>query len=304
MFASSQALTLDRVRSIAPSVFAEGKHESRSERYGYVDSFAMIQGLLDKGFEITAASEARAKDESKKGFTKHMVRLRHAASYQALKTGLADAREAGKGGFIRDQQVAMSLGVSAEVVLTNSHDGTSAVTLHGGLLRAACFNGLIVADTLIESIHVTHSKRLVANVIDAAFSVAEQSSKTIEVVQSWSGLLLAPAEQLALAKAAHVARFADDEGNVTTTVQPQRLLEARRSADSGSDLWTTFNRVQENVVKGGLNDYRKSKVDEAGKYHGPRALKTRPVKGIDGNVKLNKALWTLAEEMAKIKTAA
>lgn len=303
MFNSYQPLSLDRVRAIAPSVFASGAHESRSQRYGYVDSFAMIQGLLDKGFEITAASEARAKDESKKGFTKHMVRLRHTASYQALQATLADGRASGRGGFIRDQQVAASLGVSAEVVLTNSHDGTSAVTLHGGILRAACFNGLIVSDSLIESIHVTHSKRLVENVIDAAFTVAEQSSKTIEVVKSWSGLLLSPQEQLALAKAAHVARFADDEGNVTTTVQPQRLLEARRSADNGSDLWTVFNRVQENAVKGGLEDNRKSRVDENGKYHGPRRMKTRPVKGIDGNVKLNKALWTLGEEMAKLKAA-
>ena len=32
-----------------------------------------------------------------------------------------------------------------------------------------------------------------------------------------------------------------------------------------------------------------------------RRVKTRPVKSIDRDVKLNKALWVLAEEMAKLK---
>ena len=30
-------------------------------------------------------------------------------------------------------------------------------------------------------------------------------------------------------------------------------------------------------------------------------MTTRPVKGIDQDVKLNRALWTLAEELAKAK---
>jgi len=59
-------------------------------------------------------------------------------------------------------------------------------------------------------------------------------------------------------------------------------------------VWTTFNRIQENVVRGGLH----------GRSANGRRMSTREVTAIDGNVKLNRALWTLAERMAEIKAAA
>ena len=57
-------------------------------------------------------------------------------------------------------------------------------------------------------------------------------------------------------------------------------------------MWTTFNRVQENLMTGGLSGRAKS----------GRAMKTRPVAGIDQNVKLNRALWVLAEEMRRLRS--
>lgn len=303
--ATIQPITEARLQSLAPSIFAEAPHHSRSTNYGYVNTIALIRALVERGFDVTDAQQSRTKDQSRRGFTKHVVRLRHTASYAALKSTLAERRDAGSSGFIRGTDVALGLGVSSEVVLTNSHDGTSAVILHAGLLRAACFNGLIVADSCIQSIHVTHSKRLVEGVIDGAFAISEQVPRAIDAVSSWSRLQLTPAEELAYAKAAHVARF---DGSPTTTVEPQQLLRARRHADTGRDLWTTFNRVQENAVRGGLDDFRPAKVvteDNGAQRRVPaRALKTRPIKSIDGSVGLNKALWTLAEELAKTKAAA
>jgi hypothetical protein len=72
------------------------------------------------------------------------------------------------------------------------------------------------------------------------------------------------------------------------------VLDPRRTADAGQDLWSTFNVVQENVVRGGL-EYRSANG---------RRNRTRSVTGIAQNVSVNKALWTLAEEMAKLKLAA
>lgn len=53
--------------------------------------------------------------------------------------------------------------------------------------------------------------------------------------------------------------------------------------------------VQENTVKGG-QFFRATNADGR-----TRTGHTREVKGIDGNVGLNRALWTLAEEMRKLK---
>jgi hypothetical protein len=59
------------------------------------------------------------------------------------------------------------------------------------------------------------------------------------------------------------------------------------------DLWHTFNRIQENSLKG-----VRTRDD---RWH---RVTSRAVKGIDGDVKLNRALWSLAEKFAELKRAA
>ena len=101
-----------------------------------------------------------------------------------------------------------------------------------------------------------------------------------------------------MAEAVHVLRFGDAEGNVDTAIQPMQLLAPRRNEDVGSDLWRTTNRLQENVIRGGLSARGRDANNR------PRVTTTREVKGIDADVRLNRALWMLSEHMAALKTAA
>jgi len=78
-----------------------------------------------------------------------------------------------------------------------------------------------------------------------------------------------------------------------------QLLAPRRSEDNGNDLWRTFNRIQENALRGGMK--ARNATDEMGRRG--RRVSTREVKGIDQDVKLNRALWQLAERMAELKQA-
>jgi len=50
-------------------------------------------------------------------------------------------------------------------------------------------------------------------------------------------------------------------------------------------------QLQENITRGGLPARMKN----------GRRQSTRPVEGLDTNVKLNRALWMLAEEMRRLK---
>lgn len=86
------------------------------------------------------------------------------------------------------------------------------------------------------------------------------------------------------------------EGATNTPITPEQLLIPRRFDDRANDLWTTFNVAQENVIKGGLRGVQR---DEEGMR--VRRIKTRSVNGIDQDIKLNKALWLLAEKMAALK---
>ena len=102
-------------------------------------------------------------------------------------------------------------------------------------------------------------------------------------------LTVNPGEQAAFARAALALKYDPEDGAAPVT--ESQLLMPRRFEDRRDDLWTTFNRVQENLVKGGLQ----------GRNRAGRATTTRPVQGIDQNVKLNRALWLLAEEMRRLK---
>ena len=74
-------------------------------------------------------------------------------------------------------------------------------------------------------------------------------------------------------------------------VEAETLLKARRTEDEGTDLWTTMNRVQENLMRGGVSDFHR---DRRGRLRSVRALR-----GLDSKVGLNKGLWGLAERVAQ-----
>lgn len=93
-------------------------------------------------------------------------------------------------------------------------------------------------------------------------------------------------------------RFGDAEGNVETPIQADALLLPRRSEDRSTDLWTTFNVVQENAIRGGLSAWGRDANNQRRRYT------SREITGIDQDVKVNRALWLLGERMAQLKGVA
>ena len=264
-------LTDSQLLARAPSVFAEQAHDSRSERYAYIATAEILRGLSREGFEVYSAMQSRARDESKRSHTKHMLRLRH-RSMQALAVGDS----------------------APEIVLINSHDGSSSYQMMGGMYRLACSNGLMVPDGVCQTVKVQHTGKILDRVTEGAFEVLDGLTRVIESRDEMRALTLNDGEQRAFAHAAALLRFDPAEGEVAP-VTPEQVNRARRMDDRAPDLWTTFNRVQENVIRGGM---RGQTLDANGRRQ-VRAV--RAVTGIDQDVKLNRALWTLAEEMRKLK---
>lgn len=278
-------LTNEELKAYAPSIFATTAHESRSTRFQPVPTMSVIDGLRKEGFMPFSAKQSNTRDETKVDFTKHMVRFR---------------KDAGTGTYRNE-------GALPEIVLVNANDGTSSYQLFGGLFRVLCLNGLIVADSMIEAVRISHKGDIVHQVIDGSYRVLDNTAKAMQAQLEWADVKLAPKEAMVFAEAAHQLRFErDDNGNaqgVGAVIKADKLLEVRRVDDNKADLWTVFNRVQENVIKGGLGGFKPSGRDDAGKWHPARRMTTKAVNGIDQDVKLNKALWSLAEGMAKLKAA-
>ena len=78
-----------------------------------------------------------------------------------------------------------------------------------------------------------------------------------------------------------------DPGNPRLTGRLQLGGVLGRPADTGTDLWTTLNVIQENVIAGGLAAVR------------GRRSTTRNIRAIDQNMRLNKSLWEMAETIAR-----
>jgi hypothetical protein len=75
---SETPLADEQMRRAAPSIFAEGKHGSRSERYTYIPTIEVLRGLRREGFEPFMVAQSKSRIEGKTEFTKHMIRMRHA----------------------------------------------------------------------------------------------------------------------------------------------------------------------------------------------------------------------------------
>lgn len=276
-----EPLTIEQLQSKAPSIFATEAHGSRSSRYTYLPTINVIEGLRAEGFLPFDAKQSKSRDEGKLAYTKHMIRFRK-------------VEDAGK-----SWRQAEGLPAIPEVVLVNSHDGSSSYQMFGGLFRALCFNGLIVSDGTIETIKVGHKGNIIPNVIEGAYRVLEQTGLALNAQREWAQLQLTGPETVILAEAAHELRFERDPETKLpkTPIQPTQLLHAHREGDRANDLWTTFNVIQENCIKGGLSARAPR---QPGQWRG-RLVSTREVNGIDQDVKLNKALWSLAEKMAALK---
>lgn len=274
-FDTGRALTEDELRKLAPSIFAKTAHESRSERFQPIPTIEVLRGLEKEGFVAVGAKQSSSRSEGKADYTKHLIRLRR----------LDDGKVYSVGDTV------------CEILLKNANDGTSAYELMAGLFRVRCLNSLVTQTGTIEEIKVRHSGDVQAKVIDGTYTVLKAAENALAAPQDWSTLRLNSEEKEILAQSAHMLRFGDADGAVTTPIQPAQLLKQRRADDVSDDLWTTWNVVQENAIKGGLRAFGR---DDLGR---PRRVKSRAVTGIDQDIKLNKALWHLGAEMAKLKGA-
>jgi len=260
------ALSNDSLRRLVPSVFAATPWHSMSDRYKFVPTIEVVDVLRDRGFVPTFAVQSRSRIEGKGDFTKHLLRFRQ--ENLLAPTAVGDE--------------------FPELVLVNSHDGTSSYNFMSGIFRLVCGNGLVVQSSDLGSVKVHHKggSDFHDQVIDATFEVMDSAPRTLESIKTWKQLALPAPVQRAFATA--VKELVPDK-----PVTEAQILSPRRREDQAGNLWTTTNVIQENLICGGIRSR-----SETG-----RKTRTREIKGVSENVRLNQAIWKLTEEMARLMGA-
>ena len=263
------SLSLDNLKKIAPSIFTEESATRTTEKYKHISTAKIVTGLMSAGFQPTWAAQCRTRLATKTAYTKHMMRFRH-----------ANARPTASGLF-------------PEIVLINSHDGLSSYRLMAGIYRLVCSNGLIAGKSYNE-IRIRHQGDILGEVIEGTYHVIEDSKKMIESADKMASIILSNPEKKLFAEAAHAVRFEDS--SMSEAIEPLKLLNPRRTVEMHKDdLFTVFNVVQENLIKGGIRGYAKDKKGYT------KRIRSRAINSIDQNTALNRALWTLSEKMMELK---
>jgi hypothetical protein len=262
---NNEALSLDRVRQLAPSAFSTTKASHLTDKYVSLHTADLIPVLADYGYEPVQAAQKR----SRKASPEHTTHMLAFAKPQSLQDG-----------------------VRSEIILMNSHDGTGAVRLFAGAFRAVCTNGLIAGDGFQSRIY--HSKAL--NGFEEMLRTTTATlPHLMDRIDKMRGLTLTTGEAYDMAIAGVATRWADYTGQpkgayaVAQTVKD--VMNVRRVGDEGYDAFTVFNRIQEGVIRG--NALIRSITEQH-----PQGVmrKARPVNSIKEHQRINTELWNIADE--------
>ena len=266
---SRQVLSQDEIFRVAPSVFASAPHEAVSEKYRFIPTFEMLDTLKKEGWECVQAGEHKVRCISKKGFQKHMLRLRN--------PNLAR---------IGDSEI--------DLLVYNSHDRTTGFKFMAGVYRFVCANGMVTGQNIFGH-SVKHVGYRAEDAIEASYRLIDSVGKISESVEGMRSLILTPDQRVAFATSALTAKYGTPEAGQIFPITASDLLRPRRSEDAVTNsLWETLNVIQENSILGGQRGRAISPT--TGRM---KRTTTRGVSSITENSKLNAALWTLADDEMK-----
>ena len=218
-----------------PSFYATAPKSDVSDQYAFLNTRDIAVQLWKAGWMPTYAREARSVDLSNRGVTKHIVRWSHKD-------------------YVLD-------GERIELVGVNSHNRASAFIFMAGIFRMVCANGIISQTSDFGSFRVIHKGDIVEQVQEAITGISDIAGKLSGKISEFKEIELTPNEQDIFAHTAHSFIYQDP---ASAPITPDQLLKPRRYADAydinawgydnrpKEDLWTTFNVIQENPLKGGL----------------------------------------------------
>lgn len=251
---ASRSMSLGELRSWVPATAASQPSETTGPSYSFISTAELVRSLLEAGFVISTARQSvvRRRDPN---FARHIVRLRQIRESITLVDAIP------------------------EIVLVNSHDGTSSYTMHAGIYRPVCTNGMLMRISDMGFIRFAHRNVQVHEVVRSALELANRFVCMQIICQAMAARALSPSEQHDFASQALALRYQD-----VAPIEPERLLGVRRQADEGADLWRVYNRVQENLLRGGL----------PGRTSSGRQTRTRSINAIREDVRINLALWNVA----------
>lgn len=255
------------------------KHQDLKESYGFVKTDDILNAFAAKGWTVATENVANVRKTDKVGYQKHLIRLENSEFPEIP-------------GLNREHQS------RPQLCLLNSHDGTTSFRLFLGLIRFACMNG-IIAGTALRDVKLVHSKYIMSRVPQSIDFMADAIPQMIQQVQTLSGLKMSQAELTEFVKTCVDTRL--QNVNKVLQVNYNSALRVLRPSDTGEDAFTVLNKIQESIIRGGIEyTYERDIKDDDGKVIGSKIChtRTRGLKSVSGQVRLNRLVYDKALEIA------
>ena len=272
---SAPVLTTAQILDNCPAAFTQRKSPELSRRYGFVDTAQAISILNDHGWNPVRAVQKPSRLSENIPFQDHMLSFAPAQ--------LDD----------RDNQ--------PNLILYNSHNGKSALKLFIGVYRCLCSNGIIAGDSLFES-KLRHSATTANGFSNLITSQSNNVPMLMDRIDGMQSQILDHDQIVDFAYDAVNLRWdmlqdtPPDNRNGSYADQfrtVKQALRVRRHGDAGNDKYTVFNRLQESLIRGGveIESYTKRNPNGA-------TRKAKPLASLAETVRVNRELWNLADRVA------
>lgn len=258
-----QFLTKDQLKEKVPAIFAKGPSDQVSKRYNFISTENIVDNFAKINWFPTVAKTSRTKNEDGKMYQKHMIR------------------------FAQKRQDLIVGDTIPEIVVYNSHNRSFALKIEMGLFRLVCSNGLTVADSSFSQISQKHINVDFEYIQEITIKAAKEFKSLSKRIEEYKMIQLTEVEKN---KFAYVARNA--HWGEKSIVDPKLLLNTRRVEDEKNDIWSVFNTIQENVIKGGISYVGQNAEGKA------RHRRTKEIKNIARDLKINQTLWAIMNGFA------
>ena len=242
-------------------------HLATSDKYIQIPTIDIVNRFKSNGFTMNSMQQANYRKAEKAGKIKHLIRMK--------------------------APNILSGPVEQEVVIMNSSDSSSSLKLNFGAIRMACMNQLVFGDLLLPELRIKHTRKNPFELID------EYADKIQSTIQSEINLRDRMEKQsLSYYDIAKIAEYAVSlrESNLDNVVDPFELQTIQRKEDTSKDLWTVFNRIQENLIAGNYRKYYDS-VDETTNSTETVLKKTKVLTDKSKLISVNKSLHQYCAEM-------
>lgn len=236
-----------------------------SGRYAFVPTTTVHTLLADYGFREDKYTQRRERSPERAGYQRHISILQRDVDTDA------------NGSF--------------NLLLLNSHDGSSALHLEAGYFRILCENQLGHGDV---GIRVRHTGDMLSKLERAIPQIIGQMEDFKQLVAQMRGKPISLEQVDILVRKALELRGLPNIAENHVKMQLMRRREER-------DAWSVFNAIQENTIRGGLRFYTfagSGKDKQDAEQLNYRLL--RPITAADRLLEANRMLTRTAHEILNV----